>query len=92
MPYWIKIVFVGAILTTTSFAGAAAGLFEDGQNARLRGDFTRAMRTLRPLAEQGQRRRTDTNCRDVLEWGDWRASGLWGGASVVSRGSESGRS
>jgi uncharacterized protein len=45
---------VGAIVLALSFAAqVAAGPLEDGNAAYKRGDYTRALRLLRPLADQG---------------------------------------
>jgi hypothetical protein len=45
---------VAAFSLTVSFVGAiAAGPFEDAGTAYMKGDYARASRLLRPLAEQG---------------------------------------
>jgi TPR repeat protein len=48
---------VAALMLAVSVAGpAAAGPFEDGVNAFNGGDYATAIRLVRPLAEQGDRR------------------------------------
>jgi hypothetical protein len=49
----LKHIMAGVILALMLTGGAVAGPFEDGVAAYQRGDYTTALRLLRPLAEQG---------------------------------------
>ena len=50
----IKCLCAAALLTFAVLGGAAAGPYEDGHTAYLRGDFAAAIRLWRPLADQGR--------------------------------------
>jgi uncharacterized protein len=63
MKQRFKALFFGGIPALVLFGIAVAGQLDDGQAAIERGDYTTAMRLLRPLADRG-----DTKAQYNLGW------------------------
>ncbi|MET3992031.1 hypothetical protein QA633_24960 [Bradyrhizobium barranii] len=49
----LKLTLVGVVLASAFAAPVAAGPFEDGVDAHARGDYAKALRLIRPLANDG---------------------------------------
>jgi uncharacterized protein len=77
-----KYALATAILVSSAPAPAIAGLFEDGVDAALRGDYATAIRLWRPLAEQGNSI-AQTNIGNIYDGGagavpqDYAAAVSW---------------
>ena len=81
---WIKAFFTGGLLALALFGAAAAGPLDDAEAAYLRGDYARAMRIARPLADKGNA--FAVHARHDVQTRSERSQRRCAGRLVVSQG------